>query len=742
MQRVAALLLVASCLLAQGMPPPSRIDGWRASHNQKRLKLEFDSLPDTTPIKLPDGSTEPRRAPWPFVLYVVQEESKSNEKLQRNVLEDARFSLAVHAVKLIKIKPAKAIDLSYLASVQGIRDPALVVVDRDFKVVGALTSHTEFTANKVLDLLVKAADAAYEGKLTAYIADYFKLMQDAEKLWEEEQKIEALASKAGTKDPAKAKEIDREVAAREAELEKAMDDLAGREAEIRASLKLIGEKVEALPTSVGSGKSKRKLTPQELEALAAFRDFARDDNPIVRAAAVEDLGAIDSAVMVEAILEAANDLDPRVLEAAGRALGRMKSDESLAAMDAALGSGNAKAKQAALLGFAAVTRSYPPAIPRILPFLRSGDEEARRAAILAVQGQQSAEGAKALVPLLSDSVPALRVIAATALGSLRSRDGVAGLCEALGASDWSLQKAAGEALGKIRAKESIEPLLDRFEKEEGLMVEVLQKALVAVTGQDFSFNAENWRKWWTKFGAGFVVPTDEEVAAAKAKAEKALEGYATPDKRKYHNIETLSRKMLFVIDISGSMRDKIVLPPDATAEQQAEYPDRMKMEIAKKATIDFLATVDGNVYFNIITFAGKVDMWRDNLVSGSQRTTAIKHVAKLKALEPSTGGRKGGGGGEEQKTNTYAALMAAFGQAEAAVPDWKARTKVDTIFLVTDGLPTTGEIVEVPKLIREITEINKSRGIVIHVITFDKIAHQQLTPLATQNGGQCVLRGY
>ncbi|NJN14707.1 MAG: VWA domain-containing protein, partial [Planctomycetes bacterium] len=336
----------------------------------------------------------------------------------------------------------------------------------------------------------------------------------------------------------------------------------------------------------------------------------------------------------------------------------------------------------------------------------------------------------------------LRVIAAGAIGELRSPEAVAGLCDALEARDWSLQKAAAEALGKIRAKESIEPLLQRFEKEEGLMIEVIHGALVAITGQDFRFAAENWRKWWDKFGVGFVLPTDAEIAIAKAKAEKALEGYAKPDKRKYHEIETLSRKMLFVIDVSGSMRDKIILPPGATPEQEAEFPDRVKMEIAKKATIDFLATVDRHVYFNIITFAGNVEMWRDNLVSGSARTAAIKHVAKLKALEPSSGGRKGGGSGEEQKTNTYGALLAAFGQADAAVPDWKARTKVDTIFLVTDGLPTTGEIVEVPKLIREITELNRARGVVLHVITFDKIAHQQLTPLAAQNGGQCVLRGH
>ena len=67
---------------------------------------------------------------------------------------------------------------------------------------------------------------------------------------------------------------------------------------------------------------------------------------------------------------------------------------------------------------------------------------------------------------------------------------------------------------------------------------------------------------------------------------------------------------------------------------------------------------------------------------------------------------------------------------------------LDTIFLVTDGMPTIGEIVEVPKLIRAITETNKTRGVVIHVITFDKVSGRRLEPLAKQNGGQCVVRGF
>ncbi|MHC4729111.1 MAG: vWA domain-containing protein, partial [Planctomycetota bacterium] len=144
------------------------------------------------------------------------------------------------------------------------------------------------------------------------------------------------------------------------------------------------------------------------------------------------------------------------------------------------------------------------------------------------------------------------------------------------------------------------------------------------------------------------------------------------------------------------------------------------------------------VLFNIITFAGRVKAWRPKLVSGMQKTAAIKYAAKLRPIQ--TSGRRSSG--EEQLTNTWGALMRAFGVADEAVPDWRARTRVDTIFLVTDGTPTTGRVQEVPKLIRAITEMNRSRGTIIHVICFDKVTGRRLRPLAEQNGGELVVRGY
>ena len=82
MRLLLAVLAFALPIAAQGMPAASRVDAWKSKHNQNRLRLDWNTLPDNSPVKLPDGTTEPRRAPWPFLLYVVdQAGSKSNKKL-------------------------------------------------------------------------------------------------------------------------------------------------------------------------------------------------------------------------------------------------------------------------------------------------------------------------------------------------------------------------------------------------------------------------------------------------------------------------------------------------------------------------------------------------------------------------------------------------------------------------------------------------------------------------------------
>jgi len=740
-------LLGLSPVLAQGMPRASEADAWESPYNKKRLRTAWELPPKYEPTRLPDGTQEPPRAPWPFLIYVHENDAtKAYERLRRNILNDTRFVVACQAVRPIEIKPDHVIRLPYLAAVQGIRDPTLIVLDRDFNLVGSIHRPKEFEAKLFLPLLLEAADREYSIPLAKYVGRFIKLLREGEKLWKEGREIEHLRTKAVEAiekgDQRKADKLDKQADTREEALETARAALNVRVQALRDSLVLKGEKQSPLPATVG----KRALTPPELEAIKTLRAFARNKNPIVRAAAVEDLGSIDSAAIVEVILDAANDVDRRVVDAAGRALGMMTRAEALQAMHMGLAASKERVRLAALLGFARIRAPYAPVVPRLVELLQQGNEETRRAAIRALENQKDLAATDALVAALQDRRPGLRVMAAHALGHLGATRAAPALAQCLLASDWPLQKAAAEALGRIRVKESVAPLLERLEQEEGLLKEVVLDALVAITGQDFRYRVENWRRWWDRYGEGFEVPSALAIADAKRRAARALEGYAKPDKRRYHKIETLSRRMVFVVDISASMNNKIVLPPGLPPEREKEFESRVKIDIAKKELIDVLAGLDRHVHFNIITFAGEAKAWQKGLVPGTRRTAAIKFVSRL---EPMRAGRASGkrgkisGDEERQKTNTYAALMEAFGLSDEPVPNWTARgSRPDTIFLVTDGLPTTGRIVDVGKLVDAVTDLNRTRNAVIHVIVFDEDAVRKLKPLAERNGGQCILRGY
>ena len=58
-----------------------------------------------------------------------------------------------------------------------------------------------------------------------------------------------------------------------------------------------------------------------------------------------------------------------------------------------------------------------------------------------------------------------------------------------------------------------------------------------------------------------------------------------------------------------------------------------------------------------------------------------------------------------------------------------------------DGEPLYVDLI-LDKLIDTITEMNRGKGVVIHVITFSKEEGQKLRGLAERNGGQCVVRGW
>ncbi len=288
----------------------------------------------------------------------------------------------------------------------------------------------------------------------------------------------------------------------------------------------------------------------------------------------------------------------------------------------------------------------------------------------------------------------------------------------------NVRGAALRALKPVRAKTVIGVLIERLgrEKEEPLRTDVL-RLLVGMTDQNLGLAAADWQKWWQ-----FAEP---EFVFDKKPSTKTV--VVTPDLQ-YFGIEVASKRVCFLVDASLSM--------DAGANGggrpgrraggggrggrrgggggpggpggggaggrgggEAKI-DRMKDELAR-----ILGELPPETYVNVVPFHRNPFPWKKELHSlkGRGRDEAIKFVRGL-----TTG----------FGTNIFDTLELALGDR-----------RVDTIFLLSDGMPVGGKYSAPEDILREIGAINRIRGAKIHTVGFGRET-SFLKALAAQNGGE------
>jgi len=215
--------------------------------------------------------------------------------------------------------------------------------------------------------------------------------------------------------------------------------------------------------------------------------------------------------------------------------------------------------------------------------------------------------------------------------------------------------------------------------------------------------------------------------------------YMTKKSTDYYGIETASsKKIVYVIDISGSMEGKaetdlqgnIISSAGSKAGNlvgnkiggkvgslisKQTNNQLTKLGKAKKELMPSIRGLSEDTYFTIIVFENKVKKWKNELV---QANSTNKNLA-IAYLE----GLKSGGG-----TNIYDALEEAFGLQD-----------VETIFLLSDGEPTAGKVTSTDGIISKTAEWNSAKTIKIHTIGLgedcDKVFMKKL---AEENGGQFI----
>jgi hypothetical protein len=266
------------------------------------------------------------------------------------------------------------------------------------------------------------------------------------------------------------------------------------------------------------------------------------------------------------------------------------------------------------------------------------------------------------------------------------------------------------AIGALRAMhdaKAIEPLIAFLEREDlGRLREDAHLALCSLTGQTHGPYAQMWRKWWQESAATFQMPPEPKPPGRVERPEKGVT---------FYGVHTFSEKVLFIVDISGSMDQ---------ASRATGDGGKPKWEIARRELIGAVELLDATSRFNVIFFNHQVIPWQPRIQTADDRTK--------KVLREWVEGQIPVGG-----TNIHDALDLGFFTAYAVT----GPPQIDTVFFLTDGKPTAGRFLDPARILERVRERNATAKLRIHAIGIgDDHDAEFMKELARIGDGQYVAR--
>lgn len=475
-----------------------------------------------------------------------------------------------------------------------------------------------------------------------------------------------------------------------------------------------------------------------------------------RAAAIANLRetiltllGVESPEVVPALVSALKIEESEVQNAALRVLGGFQTRPPVDALLAALSQEKQDAVIALMLE-AFERGKYAGSLDTLRPLLANRMWQVRRRAILALASLKDPATAPVIAGLANDREAAVRCAVLDGLAEMGS-DAVLQLAmSALADPVWQVRASAIHALALVRKGEALGPLVAALEREDGRLQVDLVATLENLTGFFYGQDLERWKELSERSGGRFPVPSMEAVEELRRRARDAKKprtgaaGDALADESQtvaetmYHGIETPSRSILFVIDVSGSMENEVV---EKDRFRDGNYPSMTRFDIVKTELLRTIARLEPNVNFNVQAFATEVRWWKPKLQAASEagKSAAMDWVRRLAPI---------GGASKEElarvgltdsanldggQTNSFAALMGALGVTDKSDRDYAVT--VDTVFFLSDGRPSTGDYVEPEDILRVVGRENELRKVVIHTIALGEFQKDFMQRLAEQNGG-------
>ncbi len=266
---------------------------------------------------------------------------------------------------------------------------------------------------------------------------------------------------------------------------------------------------------------------------------------------------------------------------------------------------------------------------------------------------------------------------------------------------WHCIRSLGQGPASVNA---VAILIYRLPLEADAVVRPqILKYLYRMTGQRLGPDPADWAAWWAR-----AQPTYDPRRVRLTPAAQLADAKSTVTQ--YFTLEITRDRLIFLLDISGSMSQKITVPEGPLSTRRIQ--DK-KLNFAKRELIRVLERFRKGTSYNVLAFSDEyTPLWKKLKPATPKNTKkAIEVVQSLAA--------RGG-------TNIYDTLAHALEDR-----------RVEAIYLLSDGEPSAGTIKEPDEILAAVRERNGKRAIEIHTID---LSGQSLflSKLSRENNGQYV----
>lgn len=446
-------------------------------------------------------------------------------------------------------------------------------------------------------------------------------------------------------------------------------DFSGSDRAEAARILIDDQGAKVVPTFLALAK-KRDVTPEDLRfQMATMIADLRDDATEKKVSKLIGKGKEHEKVF--ALVAASRIKDPKVQAQVRKALSDKEEEVRRAAARVIGRNGD---------------REALPDLREMLTKSKLPSDKALAIEAISTIEQGGSKWLEELKAYCLDTNQSVRNAALQQIATSKTKSMLPVLVAALDHADWSTRHIAVSGLLELRIATCVPPLIERLEKETGRLALDLEDALWRLTAQPWGREAKAWKLWWEQAKADFRCVTEDEFdAAVRARELKRLK-QRTVSGAKFFGIQVESTRVIFVIDVSGSMLESMY--GRMVNDQRATRIDIAKQELSLAIT-----NLQENAWFNILAFSSGVQPWREGEMpkgTKADRDDAQVWVSRL-----------GAAGG----TNLYDSVKLAFSDQE-----------VDTIFVMSDGEPTVGAEIDPFRIREDVAEWNKNRKVVIHTI--------------------------